>query len=408
MEVIKNLLYEKIVQKYGSPLFIYDLSTITESYERLSAVLPNDSKLLYSVKCNNNSSIIKHLKSLNSGFEVATLEEYILLKNCGVNSNDIIFTSPSKTRKDIEYVINNGIRAISCESLDEYKIINTACLHLEMEVNVIIRLNISSKNSSSSLKMGGTASQFGIDYEFFLENLDRFKESKVRISGIHTFFGSNITNLKEIVENVRETIEVSNYIEEKLDKYLEILNFGGGFPAPFASNEKFVCLTSINGLIEQEFRKINNRTNKLLYFESGRYLLGEAGTLIGSILYQKKSKNKNYLIADVGMHCLNGLSSSLRIIRPKNEINFFREQNRIYRYTLVGPSCSPLDIIKQELLAEEKILEGELFYIENVGAYGLSAALNNFLSRSLPLEVSIINGMVVSVISTKVLKEKIG
>lgn len=30
MEVIKNLLYEKIVQKYGSPLFIYDLSTITD------------------------------------------------------------------------------------------------------------------------------------------------------------------------------------------------------------------------------------------------------------------------------------------------------------------------------------------------------------------------------------------
>ncbi|NEO67783.1 MAG: hypothetical protein F6J98_48530, partial [Moorea sp. SIO4G2] len=54
---------------------------------------------------------------------------------------------------------------------------------------------------------------------------------------------------------------------------------------------------------------------------------------------------------------------------------------------LVGPLCSRLDYVGQNLRVP-KLQVGDVIRISNVGAYGLTASLNGFLSRPAPLEIA--------------------
>lgn len=402
-------MYEKIMKQFGSPLYVYDLNNITRSYEALKQALPKDSKLLYSVKCNNNNTVIKHLESLGSYFEVANVSEYKIVRDNDIEPHKILFTSPSKKYEEIYYAIKDGIKILSCESLTEFELINSICSSLNCHVDVVIRVNFPSKKLNSSFKMGGITSQFGIDLEVFLAEITSFVSSYVGISGIHTFYGSNMNNIEEIVCIVKEMIEISQKLEEEHDLKIKIINFGGGFPASYACNEDRVELGYLFEKLEAEFKRINLRNDKQLYFESGRYLLSNSGVLMGTVLYEKQSKGVNYLITDIGLHCLNGLSSSRRILPPKNEINFIN--NSCSRgdnvYQMVGPSCSPLDIINPNVKTKKKVKHGDQFYIKNLGAYGLSASIINFLSRSLPLELCIKEDELVSITKTSVIKEEV-
>ncbi|MGG5342393.1 hypothetical protein [Enterococcus sp. AZ192] len=398
--------FEKVIENYGSPVYIYNLNAISKAYTQLKRILPKDSTILYSVKCNNNPGVIRHLNKLGSHFEVANKEEFMLLIKNSVEPSKILFTSPSKTYKEVHYMICHGLSLISCESILEFEMLNHLCVSLNKKIGIFIRLNISSKNSHSSLKMGGSSSQFGIDLEFFLENIDRFKSENVTVNGIHSFFGSNIIDLNEIVSNVEAIVETGNKIE-RMGISLQMLDLGGGFPAPYASNDHAFELTPLKEKLEKCFMKIDNRKSKKCFFESGRYLTAESGTILGSILYKKVSKGIPYLISDIGIHCLNGFSGSRRTLPPKNDINFRNSSWGEHCYRLVGPSCSPLDIVNSRVETSREIYSGDLFYIKNVGAYGLSSSLLNFLSREVPKEICFYNNQVVSVSQTIIEKSEI-
>jgi diaminopimelate decarboxylase len=64
--------------------------------------------------------------------------------------------------------------------------------------------------------------------------------------------------------------------------------------------------------------------------------------------------------------------------------------------SLVGPLCTPGDVLGREVNVPE-VGVGDIIAIPNTGAYGVTASLTSFLSRTPPVEVVVRNGDVVSV-----------
>ena len=128
-----------------------------------------------------------------------------------------------------------------------------------------------------------------------------------------------------------------------------------------------------------------------LAFESGRYLVGACGELSMTITDVKTSKGVDYAISTSGINHLGGLWGLRRIpqirargcAQPTTQVASIAGAQTHQR--LAGPLCTPVDILSPQSRGNANV--GSRVTIPNVGAYGLSASLSNFLSHPYPIEV---------------------
>ncbi|HEX2728380.1 MAG TPA: diaminopimelate decarboxylase, partial [Rubrobacteraceae bacterium] len=120
-----------------------------------------------------------------------------------------------------------------------------------------------------------------------------------------------------------------------------------------------------------------------LILEPGRFIVGNAGVLVTTVLDRKISGGKNYIVTDAGMNDL---------LRPSlydayHEVRAAREDTPLANADLVGPVCESGDY-----LARDRDLpaaaEGDLLAVMSAGAYGFSMA-SNYNSRPRPAEVMV-------------------
>ncbi|MEM5637741.1 hypothetical protein AAHH71_00195 [Bacillus toyonensis] len=71
--------------------------------------------------------------------------------------------------------------------------------------------------------------------------------------------------------------------------------------------------------------------------------------------------------------------------------------------TIVGPLCTPLDYLAKNV-SVSKLQPGDVVFVPNVGAYGLTASLIAFLSREIPKEIIIKNQSVICSHTLKIVR----
>ena len=65
--------YPRLAEEFGTPLYVYSQSALTEAFEHYQTAFAELSPLVcYAVKANGNLSIIKHFASLGSGFDIVS------------------------------------------------------------------------------------------------------------------------------------------------------------------------------------------------------------------------------------------------------------------------------------------------------------------------------------------------
>jgi diaminopimelate decarboxylase len=121
-----------------------------------------------------------------------------------------------------------------------------------------------------------------------------------------------------------------------------------------------------------------------ILLEPGRSLVGNAGALLASVLYVKRTPAKTFVITDSGMNDL---------IRPAlyeghHEIVPLRKPvmgTPVRRVDVVGPVCESGDFFAQDRELPD-FAPGDCLALLSAGAYGFVMA-SNYNSRRLPAEV---------------------
>lgn len=282
------------------------------------------------------------------------------------------------------------------------EIINDLTKNNNKLINITLRINPSFNVGNASIKMTGLPSQFGFDEEYLNSDiLKSFKDNRnLKINGFHIYNGSNFNNIDILIDNYTNTLETILNLKNKLSIDIEFIDFGGGFAAPFGKNldlpDYKELKDSLEALLNKHF-KVNSRP--IIAFESGRYLTATSGCLIGTVQSVKESKGKKYCILDFGINHLGGMSGLRRI--PTIELNILKsglsaeDYTKMENVTIVGPLCTPLDYLAKNVCIS-KLQPGDVVFVPNVGAYGLTASLLAFLSREIPREIVINNKSVIS------------
>src|SRR5690606_31428605 len=94
---------KELVQKFGSPLYVYDAGVIKKRSQELVRAFPG-MRVHYAVKANANPSLLKRIKREGLGAEAVSPGEVLIAEHAGFKKADISFTGPSLTEAELAFV----------------------------------------------------------------------------------------------------------------------------------------------------------------------------------------------------------------------------------------------------------------------------------------------------------------
>jgi diaminopimelate decarboxylase len=403
----------------GGPAYVYELDEVRAAYRDLRAALPEPSDIYYSLKANPHPALVEELRRLGCHAEITSAGELRSALEAGFPARECLYTGPAKQPVEVGYAIDHGVRHFSLDSPAQLQMVSDVAGERGAEVGALLRINPDQPVGSTGLAMTGEPSQFGADASWVLSRPTDFAPTKwCDIEGFHLFVGTNIAEPENLLRVFESTIRLTGQLIDAIGHVPAVVDLGGGFAHPFAKAEERPSYTGIRAdlaaLLDECLPGWRERSPAIAY-ESGRYLVGSAGTLMCTVRDVKESKGRTFVMLDSGIHHLGGMSGLRRVpritptleppadadadadaepvtgTRPATPAEAADEADQP-NCDIVGPLCTPLDSWARGVTLEQKPEPGDVVAVPNVGAYGLTGSLIGFLSHDPPPEVVTVGG----------------
>lgn len=378
--------YEKLRAEFKSPLYIYDFDDIKQRFLRLKeAFKARKSQLCYALKANSNLSLLKMLVNLDSGFDCVSINEVKRALRAGAKPYKIIFSGVAKTKEELKEALNLNILYINLESKAEMLCLEEVAKELNLKARISIRVNPNvDAKTHPYISTGLHENKFGVEInEAKAMYLYAKKSEFLEPVGVHFHIGSQLLDIKPIAEAA--TIVATLVKELKaLDIELKFFDVGGGLGIDYEKAEEpnlydyaQSILAALSGL------------DLTILLEPGRFLVARSGTLLCSVLYEKQTQYKRFVIVDAAMNDL--LRPSLYNAYHKIELPYSKNLEPS-KCDVVGGICESGDFFaKDRVLPKTK--EGEIMLIKDAGAYGFSMS-SNYNSRDKICELALENSKI--------------
>jgi diaminopimelate decarboxylase len=383
----------RLADTYGTPLYVYSATTITDNYDRLTrALAPLDHLICYAVKANSNLAILGLLAKRGSGFDLVSGGELTRVRRAGGQAGRCSFAGVGKTRAEIEQALAAGVYVFNVESIAELEFIDRIAREKKKIAPVAVRVNPNvDAGTHAKITTGTYENKFGIAFEEVGALYARASRLKnLRLRGVQMHIGSQITEVKPFVLAVKKMIPL---VEELKAKYqIEFFDVGGGIgivydpalasgQAAWWKKQKKPPLTP--EVYAQHLVPLLRPLGLRILVEPGRFMAGNAGALITEVLYLKKTGRKTFAIVDAGMNDLirPAFYESYHEIVPLKQ----KRAGKLISTDVVGPVCESGDYFaKDRSLPEQK--PGDRLALLSTGAYGFVMA-SNYNTRPRAAEV---------------------
>jgi diaminopimelate decarboxylase len=371
---------ERIAREVGTPVYIYSSAVIRDRYARLDAMLASvPHRIHYTLKANSNRAILRLLRGLGAGADVVSGGELEKALRAGFAGDEIIFGGVGKTEDELRSAIAAGVRLINVESEPEIVRLNELAHAARTIVPVGLRVNpeLDLHAAHEYIKTGEKGHKFGIPFADALRVARSAAELKhVALIGLDMHLGSQLSRIEPYRAGTERLMSLYGELCSAGISSIQYLDIGGGLGVRYDSEQppdldRFAKL--VLPLLES--------TKLTLVMEPGRYIVGNAGALIGTVLYRKHSGGKEYVITDTGM---------TELLRPSHYGSFHRieaveERDENIVADVVGPVCESGDFLALDRTLPD-VRAGDLILVHDVGAYGYVMA-SNYNARRRAAEV---------------------
>jgi diaminopimelate decarboxylase len=373
----------------GTPFFAYDRRLLTERIAVLRSTLP-DIELSYAVKANPMPAVVQHLSTLVDAFDVASAGELRTALDTPMRPDRVSFAGPGKTTAELSQAVAAGV-TVELESRSEAARIVEVGKRLECRPRVAVRVNPTFRVKGSGMRMGGGPQQFGVDAELvpaLVADLDR---EDVELLGFHVFAGSQNLDAAVIAEAQRATVELILELAGATPSPITYVNLGGGFGIPYFERDRALDLKVVGDNLS---RLLTDRLrpevpDARVVVELGRYIVGECGVYVTTIVDRKVSRGRTFLVVDGGLHHQLAATGNFGQVIRRNYpvvVGNRLSQEADDPVTVVGCLCTPLDLLAENVTLPHADV-GDLIVVFQAGAYGLTASPTAFLGHPEPVEV---------------------
>lgn len=367
----------------GTPLYIYDKAALTQRVETLRQQLPAALKLHYAIKANPMPALVSHMATQVDGLDVASHKEMLVALASGMSAEHLSFAGPAKSEAELLAATAAGI-TVNVESERELARLYQCYDQLNIKPRIAFRVNPDFELKASGMKMAGGPKPFGIDAEQMPDFLKSLNLSKVDFQGFHIFSGSQNLKPEALIDAHNKTFALAARLADLSPAPVQHVNIGGGFGIPYFPGEVALEIEPVARNLQSllELRPTSLQNSEIV-LELGRYLVGEAGYYLCQVTDKKISRGQTFLMTNGGLHHHLANSGNFgQVIRKNYPVvmaNRLKAENTAL-VEIVGPLCTPLDIIGAKLELPEA-MPGDYIVVMQSGAYGATASPQAFLGH---------------------------
>jgi len=225
----------RIVEEYGTPIFIYSRGTLQRHYkifEEPFSTVPH--VICFSMKACSNLAILKIFSNLGGGVDIVSGGELFRALRAGVAPSKIVYSGVGKKPSEMDYALRSDILMFNVESEEELQLLNKRAVALGKRARIALRVNpdvvpLTHPYISTGLK----SNKFGVQIEKAREIYLKAKALPgLDPVGLDCHIGSQLTELAPFMEAVSILGKLlGNLRGDGVDiKYLDI---GGGLGIPY-------------------------------------------------------------------------------------------------------------------------------------------------------------------------------
>ena len=371
-----------IAKKIPTPFYLYSYKTLIDHYRKLkSAFKPLNPLICFSMKSNSNLAVLRALVKNGAGLDIVSGGELYRARLAGANPKKIVYAGVGKKYREIEDALRFGILFFNAESEEELSEIQKAAASLNKKASVAIRINPDVvPKTHDYITTGKGETKFGLDFETVHKIFNsQWKYPNLDIKGIHIHIGSQILDAAPFATAIKKVLEFLK--EYRIE--VEYLNIGGGLGIIYSVENPQTAKS-----FAKQVLPMLKKTGLKIILEPGRFISGNSGILVTSVIYTKRTPRKKFVIVDGGMNDL--IRPSLyeayhKIVPVKLGEDSSETAERV---DIVGPICESGDFLGKDRLLPA-VEKGELLAVMGAGAYGFVMS-SNYNSRPRGAEVMVI------------------
>ncbi len=364
MITLKTL--EQLAKKHGTPIFVVDHEELRKNYATFKKHLPKV-QAYYAVKANPDPKIVETLFKAGASFDVASMPEFRIVYR-------YIKNMPKKDRQDWiwdKIIYANPVKdEQTLKQLDKYKVLVTYDNYEEIKkikkyaphAGLCLRLKVPNTGAMVELSSKcGAAPGEAVDLILEADKMG------LVVEGISFHVGSQTTNFENFVQAINLAADV--YAEARSRGYnkMNLLDIGGGFPAPYDETVKpFSELAKkINAELDRRFP-----SGVQILAEPGRFLVATACYAVSRIIGKAVRDGKLcYYVNDGIYHTYSGILFD----HCRYKMEAFKKGPR-QLCTVFGPTCDALDVISMSEDLPSNLELGDFLFSRNIGAYSIASA----------------------------------
>ncbi len=372
---------QELAKTHGTPLFIIDHDELRSNYAIFKDNLPRV-QAYYAVKANPDPFIVKTLFEVGASFDVSSIAEFNIvydnIKHLSEQEqhqwiwDNIIYANPIKAEETLR-------------ELDKYQPLMTFDNREEVfkirdhapNARVVLRLRVSNAGAMVEL-----SSKFGASHDEALDLIFEAVNAGLTVAGLSFHVGSQTTNFENYMQAINMAALIFKEVKERGYDKMDLLDIGGGFPAPY--DESVKPFSELAKRINTELNRLIPEDIKIIA-EPGRFLVATAATAVSKIIGKAVRHGKLcYYIDDGVYHTFSG------VIFDHCQYHFdaFKE-GPTQICTVFGPTCDGLDVISMTEELPEDLQRGDLLSSKNIGAY--SGATSTYFNGFPPAKVIQVN-----------------
>ena len=351
---------QSLARQHGTPLFVIDHDALRKVYREFRRHLPRV-QAYYAVKANPDPLIVRTLFEEGASFDVASMPEFkIVWQNIRKLPakerqqwiwDKIIYANPTKPTDTLEQL--NKYKPLV--TFDNYEEIHKIKRHAP-DAGLALRLKV--PNTGAMVEL---SSKFGASPGEAVDLILEADRVGLTVEGISFHVGSQTTNFDNYVQALSLTANIFQEARDRGYTKMNLLDIGGGFPAPYDSSVR--PFRDLAKVINTELDRLFPKDIQVLA-EPGRFLAAVCGTSVSSVIGKAVRDGKTcYYINDGVYHTYSGVIFD----HCKYPVKAFKK-GPTSLCSVFGPTCDALDVVS---MAENlpDLVRGDFVYSVNIGAY---------------------------------------
>jgi diaminopimelate decarboxylase len=357
----------EIASAVGTPFYVYSTATLERHFRVFDEALAGmDHLICYAMKANSNLAVLRVMARLGAGMDVVSIGEYRRALAAGVAPEKIVFSGVGKTRDEMAYALEHGIRQFNVESAEELEVLSAVASAMGKTAPITLRVNPDvDAQTHAKIATGKKENKFGVPHSRARDIYARAAALPgIEVMGIDVHIGSQLTALEPFETAFKKVADLTEELRED-GHAIQRIDLGGGLGIPYVRSNEAPPLPFDYGKV---IARTVGHLGVEVEIEPGRLIAGNAGLLVASTIYVKQGEDRQFLILDAAMNDLirPAMYEAWHDIVPVAEAAPGAER---VPYDVVGPVCESGDTFAKE--REMTVLNtGDLVAFRSAGAYG--------------------------------------